>query len=205
MIDEITNAISDGRLQPNQKVNETRIAKEMGLSKSPVREAIQDLVKDGILTSEPFKGTVVKGLSKKEVGELYSLRAVLESFAVELAIPRLTKEDIRILETIVSGMESAADTGQKEQLFEDDLMFHRQLVKFAGHAILLDVWKSISIRIKIIIRQKGNMFSDIKDIASLHRLLIELIKNGRPKQVQEALKEHIHNHSKLIETFFKDL
>jgi len=188
---EIKRAILEGRLKAGERLNESKIAEEMSVSKSPLREAINDLVNEGFLVSEPYKGTRVKGLSKKEVEELYSLRAVLEVFAAELAIQSITERDFVVFERIVSAMEEAAKGNDIAGIVERDLEFHHYLVKLSGHGILLEVWEKIYGRLKMFMTQKDHFFKNLEEVAALHKVLFEKLQDSDIPGFKKALQDHI--------------
>jgi DNA-binding GntR family transcriptional regulator len=107
VVDQVKKAIFDGRLKPGQRLNEAQLAAQMGLSKSPIREAVKEMASQGYLISEPFKGARVKELTRTEAEELFSLRAVLESFAVDRALRRMIPGDVERLSGLVERMEQA--------------------------------------------------------------------------------------------------
>jgi DNA-binding GntR family transcriptional regulator len=96
--EKIRQAIIEGRYLPGQRLIEQRIAEEFALSRTPVRESLRMLEAEGLVRSEPNRGAVVRPVSVEEVADLYALRALLESFAAELAASRITDEDMRHLD-----------------------------------------------------------------------------------------------------------
>ncbi len=187
----IKKAISEGRLKPGDRLNESRIAEEMSVSKSPVREAVNDLVNEGILVSEPYKGTRVKDLSKKEVEELYSLRALLETFAAELAMQRITEGNLTVFERIVSTIEESARKGDIAGIVESDLEFHHYILELSGHSILLEVWSKIFTRLKLYMIQKDHFFKNLEEVAALHKELLKKLRDRDVAGFKTALNDHI--------------
>jgi DNA-binding GntR family transcriptional regulator len=192
---ELRKAIIGGRLKPGERLNESRIAKEMNLSKTPLREAINELISIGILVNEPFKGTMVKGLTKREAQELYSLRAVLESFALDLAFKRIGVHELQDLEGIVLEMEEVAKQQDLDRIIELDLKFHHYLVELSGHQTLLDIWEKIYGRITLYVTQKSQFFNDLKEDAQLHRLLLEIIAKRDIESIKKVLGDHMYHYA----------
>src|SRR5689334_20370456 len=89
----IKQAIAEGALAPGERIVESKLAQELGLSLTPVREAVRELVGEGILTISPNRGPSVRVLSPEDAFELYSLRAMLEGLAIRLAITRASVEE----------------------------------------------------------------------------------------------------------------
>ena len=196
VIAEIRRAIAEGKIKSGERLNESRIAVEMGLSKTPIREAVSELIKEGILESEPFKGTKVKTLSKKEVEELYSLREILELFAINLMPKMLNKFELKVFEKIVYDMEEAAKEDDVEQLVALDLKFHQCIVNRSGHSILVEVWSLIYSRLKLYMTQKDIFSGDLIEIALLHKHLLEKMRIGNKKELSDALRKHIVHYAK---------
>lgn len=197
VIKEIKSAIIDGRLKSQERVNESKIAEEMGLSKSPIREAVKELVKDGILASEPFKGAVVRGLTKREAHELYSLRAVLESFAVDLMQKPVSPEALKNLEAIVLDMKNVARRNDLDGMIDLDLKFHQYLVRLSDHQLLLEIWERIYGRISMYMGQKSRFFDNLDEDAALHEALFEKIRSGDLRNIKKLLEKHIYHYSAL--------
>ncbi|MCG8637046.1 MAG: GntR family transcriptional regulator [Desulfobacterales bacterium] len=188
---EIQKAILDGRLEPGQRLNEAKIASEMGLSKSPVREAIKELTADGILIAEPYKGTYVKGLSRKEAYELFTLRKALETFAIELILPEFTPKDMALLEGIIDKMKTAMEKGRQKRLSELDMEFHRSLIKISGHDLLSEIWDKIAGRVKLYIHRNNQIIGDLDNLYILHDSLYKNICKKDIELAKGSIREHL--------------
>src|SRR5262245_7431911 len=114
--DALRRAIVTGELQPGQRVNEAEVARQMRISRGPVREAIRRLEQAGLLVSYPRRGTVVVSLSAEDVEEVYTLRADLEARAIRRAITRLLDADLAELERLLDVMETASFAGDTPAL-----------------------------------------------------------------------------------------
>jgi len=202
VISEIKKAIAEGRLKPGDRLNESKMAVEMRISKSPIREAINELVNERILISEPYKGTRIRGLLKKEVEELYSLRALLEVFAVESSIQHITEEHLSSFEQIVEAMEIAAREGNVASIVEKDLEFHHNLVRLAKQGIMLEVWEKIYGRVRMYMIQKDHFFMNLEEVAILHKILLGKLKERDTEGFKKALKEHITHYATIAINIF---
>jgi len=194
VVAEIQKAIIDGRLKPGERLNEAQISQEMGLSKAPVREAIKELTAGGILFAEPFKGTYVKGLSRKEAHELFSMRNVLESYAIELILPEICQKDLDLLGSTIDKMKIAAENCDQKRLSDLDLNFHRQIIKISGHDLLSEIWDKIVGRARIYLYQKSQVIGDLNEIYSIHKNLFEILCTKDAKIAKSCLEDHF-NHS----------
>ena len=111
VLDAIEQALVSGALKPEDRVVEAEIAREAGISRGPVREAIQQLVGEGVLVSIPHRGTFVAGWTERDVVETYSMRALLESYAAALAMSRMNPDESPEMEAIVDEMFQRAKEG----------------------------------------------------------------------------------------------
>lgn len=144
----IQGRILAGELPPGAVVSEQSIAAELGMSRTPVREAIRHLEREGMLSPIPRYGTVVRDLDRRDLGELFELREALEPFAVARAAGRLSREDIKALSgfcrqirSLGAGLrgQSSLDAAGMRQLLAADMGFHLTLLRAAGNSRLLKI------------------------------------------------------------------
>ena len=141
--DRLLQAILDGRYPPGARIVETRVARELGTSQAPVREALRDLEALGVVETTAFRGARVRRPSADELLEAFAIRAELESLGARLAIPRLTDEDLEDLAGYVDEMQRAADDGDTHAEATADAAFHGRIVELAGNATLERVWRTL--------------------------------------------------------------
>jgi len=120
----IEEALLMGELSPGSRIVEAELARQAGISRGPVREAIQQLVGEGVLVQYPSRGTFVVQWTPQAVEEAYTLRAVLERLAIQEAAKRATPEDIAQLQAIVDEMAVCARDGDDRALVRLDVRFH---------------------------------------------------------------------------------
>ena len=116
--------ILSGRLEPGEKLNISEISERLGVSRTPVREALKQLMSVGLVENVPHRSPFVKKLSIEEIIELYYIRAALEGIASRLAAQRLTDDQIKELEALCKRMEEKARSGQYDDFIEDNSKFH---------------------------------------------------------------------------------
>jgi DNA-binding GntR family transcriptional regulator len=131
----LRQAILRGELKPGSRLVELAIAQQMGISRGPVREAIQQLAAEGLLVIHPRRGAEVRSLDAKTAWEVQTLRGTLEAFAVRLGLPNLSERDMETLQSFLQDMQSAcASTGLDVSAWIDaDLSFHGFIVDLADH------------------------------------------------------------------------
>jgi DNA-binding GntR family transcriptional regulator len=110
----IEEEILMGVLREGDQIVEYQVARQMGISQTPVREALRTLERDGLVVTRPHRGTFVRRVTRREAAERYSLGMELEAFAARLALPKLTEADFRHLERLIDEMAAAAGSAQSE-------------------------------------------------------------------------------------------
>jgi DNA-binding GntR family transcriptional regulator len=165
---EVSAIILEGELKPGDKLNEVEIARRLGVSRGPVREAVRQLQEAGLLEAEPFKGSYVRSLNQREVAELYALRSLLESAAVADAIRLATPTDLSAIEEALHETETAALSNAKSRMIEADVAFHTAICR-AGH--------------------NERITSTFIKLASELRL-VHLLMNPDPAQMRAVAKSH---------------
>ncbi|WP_243113419.1 GntR family transcriptional regulator [Romboutsia sp. Marseille-P6047] len=189
VLDELRNAIFENRLKEGDRLVENIIASSMGVSRTPVREALRQLEIEGLATSIPRKGTIVIGISIEDALEIYDLREVLEGLAARLACLNISRLDIRRLRDIIEEMEESIEDAQRVE----DLH-----VKF--NTILLHSSKN-----KRLINQIEHMFEYLKSLRKIslstvetrriafeeHKKIMSAIENGNESLAEEEARNHI--------------
>jgi GntR family transcriptional regulator of gluconate operon len=187
----IRQAILRGDLKPGQRLVETDVAEQMGMSRAPVREALRQLETEGLVVSEPHRGTFVAELSAADLWEIYTLRAAIESLAVRIVTEKASAETLVQLQQIVADMAQAAREGDLARLAALDMSFHEMLCRASGHSRLLDVWLSMTVQIRALIDLTHTLWLPADEVVHLHTEVVEYIKNGRAKEAGRALARHI--------------
>lgn len=191
VLDAIEQALVSGALKPEDRVVEAEIAREAGISRGPVREAIQQLVGEGILVSVPHRGTFVARWTEREVAETYSMRALLESYAAALAMTRMNPQESAEMRAIVDEMFVRAREGNAPAVLELDLRFHHRLYELSGHATLERMLGELRRRISMLVNFDASTTPDLVEYAQNHQMLLEALHTGDRDHVEHAFREHI--------------
>lgn len=187
----LETAILSGSIPPGERLVEARIAEELNVSRTTVREAILKLETQRLVVNNPRRGTYVIRLSEADALDLGYARAVIESFAVTVGLPRLDEEDFIALEEHLAMMETCSLPADIPQLLRIDLAFHGLLVKNANSPQLLNLWSGLNGQIgALFIRGIESRHANTQDIVDLHRTLLEAVRTSDPGIVQHAVLEH---------------
>ncbi len=194
----ILQSLSSGDLKPGDQVNEAEIARQAGISRGPVREAIQHLVGEEILVSYPHRGTFVAEWTEKDILEMYSVRALLEGYAARLAVQNMTAEELSELNSIVNKMVEKAREGDGASVFEYDLLFHLRSNEFSRHDLLCRLLNKLSRRIYFYIKLDADTTPSLVQYAENHYLLLDCLKGGNPDRAESVFRDHLESVGRVL-------
>lgn len=141
----IKKAIMSGELKPGERIIETRWAKELGVSQSPVREAIRELEMTGLVENIPYQGCFVRKVTKKDMRDYYKVRMYLELLGIQDAVQNVDEIKISELQSILKEMEDAAREQNFDLYIQKDVLFHRKIMAISKNDILLRSWDQCNI------------------------------------------------------------
>ncbi len=188
----VVQAILRGELKPGDRIVESALARQLGVSQAPVREAIRDLVLLGFLEAEPYKGTSVRSFSPEELYEVYSVRAALESLSARLAASRLTEADVQTLRRILDEMIEAAQNQNAERMIRLDNNFHETILQISGNKLLYQLWQTLQFGYWTIVTTRISSY-DLEYLARRHEELLDALMTGEPEKAALAMQKHIED------------
>lgn len=191
IVQQIKDKILEGALKPGVRIVEIKLAKELGISQTPIREAIRQLAGEGIVTIALNRGAVIRSLSAQDVFEIYSLRSSLEGLAIRLAVQNATMNDIKHLEAFYRDMERKLDDDAVASLSEDSSYIHRYILKLSKHELLDFMFQPVSFRIAWVNRILGRTYTKRQEVEE-HGELIEALKKRDPDEAERVMRAHIH-------------
>lgn len=191
VVEVVREAIGVGRVRPGDRLVEKRIAAELGMSRGPVREALRELVHEGLVTHVPYRGAFVLGVSEEEVHHvMIPIRLTLERYAFAQALPRLGDRELGALGAVVDGMEAAAVAGDLRDVVEADVRFHEFVLELSELPHTTQIWRSIAPRIRVYF-YRYDRDRDLLGVVDEHRSLHAALASGDAKAVEMLLEEHI--------------
>ena len=203
----IKKMIFEGQFKPGERIVENQLAKDFNVSKSPIREAIRILVKEGILVLDEKSRVIVYKPKAKDVEEIYFCRMALESFAVDL-LTKIAKEDeLKHIETVLLKTENAILNGKEDaEIIELNVLFHALIIKYTLNSRLkkqLDDLNSLIYYFRVLNFQGENRGALI---LNQHREIFDHIKNRDGKKASNAMVKHLeHDLTHLIQLLGKKL
>ena len=185
----LRDAILSGELKAGARITETELAERFGTSRGPVREAIRELAREGLLVELPRKGTLVSSLTAHDLTEVYGVREALETAASRTAIARASKESLLALEGHLIALERAGD--YLEQAVHD-LAFHRSLVALAGNARMTNAYEAMLTQTMLLLRvaagESSALRADLKPAA--HREILSALLARDEELARTAIDAH---------------
>lgn len=188
----VIEAIMSGEFQPGDRVVASSLARRLGVSQAPVREAIRDLVLLGFLETEAFKGTSVRSFTPKELYEVYTVRAALESLAARLAAERLTSDDVQALQDTLYKMIHAAQKQDEEGMVRLDNCFHETILQISDNQLLYQLWQTLQFGYWTIVTARSSSY-DLEELARRHEALLEALASRDPQRAAAAMQHHIED------------
>lgn len=191
VFENLRKAILEGRLKSGQRLMEVQLAEQLGVSRTPVREAIRKLELEGLVVMLPRKGAYVANISVKDLRDVLEIRASLEGLGASLAAERRTDEDINVLEEIEAEFEQAVKTEDIDVLLKKDVEFHEFIFKAANNKKLEKMINSLWEQVQ---RFRTTYVSDPNSSISLideHQNILNSIKEGNIINAKKYATEHI--------------
>lgn len=180
--------IIGGDYQPGDRLVEMTLARDLGTSQAPVREALRELEALGFVSSGPHRGTFVGDVWKRGLREIYAVRGGLEELATRLAVPRLAG-DVSALQREVDGMHAGALAGDIEALVAHSYRFHRAILDASDNLLLLSVWQGLQIETRTTITMMAPGI-DLLDVAASHQPIVAAIASGDVERACQVTREH---------------
>ncbi|MCY8720130.1 GntR family transcriptional regulator [Bacillus sp. S10C12M] len=188
---QLKKMIFNGTFKPGERINETQLAKSFGVSRSPIREAMRLLEKDGLLKADERNGFSITSLTAKDVDEIYKIRIPLEQLAVELVIDEADEEELATLEKQLEETEKAIQNGMEDtEIISLNQKFHDMLVDFSHNRHLKNLLEHVYDLIHFcrILNYTGDHRAET--ILSEHRKIFAEVK----KKNKEAAKQYVMAH-----------
>jgi DNA-binding GntR family transcriptional regulator len=196
--ESLKKSILHGKLRGGQRLIEETLANQIGISRTPVREAFHKLERDDLVTRLPKGGFAVREFTKEDVEEIFGIRSALESYASYLASLHITPEKISQLEKKVKELEDALEKRDDEKFIQLNTEFHDLIYKSCKSKKLIEMINNFRdyfyrYRSALIHTEKGMNYS-IED----HRRMLEAMKKKNPRLVERLVRNHLARGKELI-------
>lgn len=186
----IQNSITKGIYKPSDRIVETKLAKELGVSQAPVREAILELVMMGMLEERPYSGTFVKKLSSQEIGDIYETRALIEECAAKYAAVKIKEGQLNELTRELEIMRKAAENADVELFVDADIRFHGIVMDSADSKSLKRIWRFLRMADWTYTTTQLTKHS-LFELCNMHEIIYKHLKSRNMQSAAAAMYLHI--------------
>lgn len=191
VFEHLKKEILNGDLKPGARLMESALADELGVSRTPVREAIRKLEKENFVKMVPRKGAYVTELTNKDIIEVLELRVVLEGFAAQLAAERISAEEIKELERLHEHFDRYIEKKDKAGLRSMDSKFHQGIYQATRNNKLVEMIVDLHDQFQRFRLSYYNEIDDYRDIYNSHDRILKAIKSGDVKDSKKEAEKHI--------------
>lgn len=187
--DYLREMLRTGEISPGSEINLDETSQKLGVSRTPLRDALLQLEMEGFVTIYPRRGVVVNRLTLRDIRNNYEIIGALESAALVLAFDKLGTREIRALETHVEGMDQALDAGDFDIYYAENLAFHDVYLDLSGNEDLARLARTLKKRLYDFPRQKGFVKEWERASVEEHRALLGLISAGRKDKAAAYIRD----------------
>ena len=191
VVENVYERIIRGRLKPGQRITEDSLARDFGVSRTPVREAVKCLVEMGVIVAHRWTRLEVAAADAEDIRQINELRADLECLALNCALPRLDQAAMAELETLADRCRRLAQHAGKVEVFRADSGFHLAIARLGGNRHLLDVLTRLDVKVQLCRAFSCISIEKIRHSAAFHRLILEAMQAGDLALAKERMRLHI--------------
>ncbi len=201
----IRQAILDGRLEPGRRLKEEELARELGISRTPVREALLMLQAEGLVDATPNRGAIVRSHDADDLRDLYQLRAVLEGYAARLAAGRIADEEVDLLWASCDRFDAITADADIRALVRENFFFHSSVLDFAGSSRLSWMVRKV-IETPLVYKSYNWYTPDQRRISGhYHRQIARALGARDAERAELLMKEHVFEARDLLVAHVRDL
>ncbi|SKC58543.1 GntR family transcriptional regulator [Maledivibacter halophilus] len=191
VFEHLRKCILSGELEPGERLMELQLAESLGVSRTPVREAIRKLELEGLVEMVARKGAYVADVSIKDILDILEVRMFLEGLAAYLAAERMTDKEIDKLKEILKKFEDELDIMEKEDIIQLDIKFHDMIVKGSQNNKLMHIVQGLQEQFQRFRIIYFNEYNEYEDIKKYHRAIFDAIRERDSKKAQEYAQTHV--------------
>ncbi|MDN5914831.1 MAG: GntR family transcriptional regulator [Pseudonocardia sp.] len=187
--------ILSGELALGERLVESKLTERLGVSRPPLREALQTLGHEGLVVAHPRRGVAVRSLTRHDIYEIVTLREELEAFAVRLGVPVRDEQRLLACRDALAAFADAGRAGDEGVFTQRKYDFHLSIVAVAGHRRLTEAYRSLSLQMQLCMALNRSARRDRESLmqnVERHRELLEIVEAGDPDAVLAALAGHGH-------------
>jgi DNA-binding GntR family transcriptional regulator len=188
--DILRRRIVSGEIAKGSRLTEMALASEFGLSRGPVRAALQQLANEQLVRQKPYSRWEVRRLTQEDVWELNTLRSALEALAAKLAARNIDATGAAALRAALARLRTACATGDRDRITDADFALHRLIVEQARHERLRQAYLLLEQQVRMLIIAVNAPFSDLRIVDRSHDAMIDAICRGDSRQAERLVASH---------------
>lgn len=200
----LREAILKGDLKPGERLMELQLASKLGVSRTPIREAIRMLEQEGLAVTTPRKGAEVAKMTLKDMEDVLEIRDALDELAVRIACQKISDEQLKQLEDMKELFEKSTQTGNVKKIAEADVTFHDVIYEATGNPKLVTLLNNLR---EQVYRYRVEYIKDPKNYPTLiaeHEAILESLKKRDVKNAVEAMHVHVANQAEAVKTVIQE-
>ena len=191
---QILNLILGGEIDLNASLSERRLSERLEIGRTPIREALRDLARDGILEVRPARGTYVRPMYVEDVREIYQIRQSIEGLAARLAAERGPNDRLRALGDMFRDMIERPDAHTTSVTYGTGVEFHLEIFRSAGNRNLLEMYEPLRLRFRLALRAPRFLgHSRVPESVSEHLAILDAIERGDAAEADRLIGIHLAN------------
>ncbi|WP_163992875.1 GntR family transcriptional regulator [Rhizobium lusitanum] len=188
---DLRSRILSGQIPQGERLVEATIARSLGISRAPVREAVNRLMEGGLLENRTHFGPSVISMSPEKIHELYAVRNSIEALAIQAVTKKHSKDDLKELRSLIQVMADRAAAGDLAGVVEAELDFHEALWRMAGNPYIEKIAGLLFDHMRLALTIDNAAYGNLLDVALEHEPLVAAIESGNADNAAEALTRHI--------------
>ena len=190
VVDHVYQLLLDGDLGPGDQLKESLLAESMGISRAPVREAMKELIMNGLVDYRPQVGNFIPVLSPKQIVDSYTTRGVLEGYAIMETCEKFSRDEIEILEHLTAQMEQYAQKQDHKMVVEVGGDFHDLLISKNDNVQLLEYTDRLSLKLHILFCKFWGRLYTPEEIGRRHREIVESLVSKDLNRIEKVVRSH---------------
>lgn len=201
IFEKIRDDILNGKYKKGEKIVEAKLADEFNVSRTPVREALKQLELDDLVENIPNRGVVVKGISKQDIIDIFTIRLAIEGIAIEWAIERMDEEDLQKIKEIYELMEFYTFKKDIEKFAELNTKFHEAIYRATKSRYLENVLKNYQVFMKVVRYQSLEKPGRLETALLEHKRILDALQIKDIENAKQVVLEHVRHSRETAEDY----
>lgn len=203
--DRLREMIMTGDLKEGDKINENQLCTAMGISKTPLREALRVLSAEGLISLVPNRGSFVTKPTIREIKEMFEVMSVLEGVCARSAAERMHAQEFQHLETLHEGLETEFERRDQRAYIRINNRYHSFIQELAGNQTLNQIVNGLRKKILLHRFQSLNLAGRFQDSIREHRELLKAFRERNPERAEQLMKAHLQNQALALEKLVRQV